>query len=143
MGTRFSGRYEESSPSEAGIQRLTRCKTNYLSHWLLTQRLLPILQETSRVSEPGTVRIVCVTSGGHETFAPKGGVRFDDIKLESESGMTRYGQSKLANVLHAKQLHARYGPKGKEATPGEIIVSAVHPGNVDTWVPPFPNDAAA
>ena len=50
--------------------------------------------------------------------------------MESESAMVRYGQSKLANILHTKQLNAVYGPKGKES--GGIIAAAVHPGHIDT-----------
>lgn len=39
----------------------------------------------------------------------------------------RYGQSKLANILHTKALAKRYG--GKE---NNIIVVALHPGAVRT-----------
>ncbi|KAH8878829.1 NAD(P)-binding protein [Thozetella sp. PMI_491] len=107
-------------------------QTNYLSHWLLTHHLLPILQATSKASDPGSVRIVCVTSNGHSAFAPKDGIQFDDINLEARHGMTRYGQSKLGNVLHVKQLQARYGPKGQQAVPGDLVVAAVHPGSINT-----------
>ncbi len=66
-------------------------------------------------------------------YPPKEGIRFEDTRLESENGMTRYGQSKLGNVLHAKQLHAHYGPKGKVARPGDILTASVNPGNVETY----------
>ncbi len=66
-------------------------------------------------------------------FQIKGGIKFDDISLESENGMKRYGQSKLANILHAKELHRRFGPReGGEPRAGEIWVAAVHPGHIDT-----------
>ncbi|GAM35068.1 short-chain dehydrogenase [Talaromyces pinophilus] len=104
-------------------------QTNYLSHWLFTYHLLPLLQSTA-LPQPGTARIVNVTSDGHERFTLKEGIRLDDPNLESESAMVRYGQSKLANILHTKQLNAVYGPKGKES--GGIIVAAVHPGHIDT-----------
>jgi NAD(P)-dependent dehydrogenase (short-subunit alcohol dehydrogenase family) len=108
-------------------------QTNYLSHWLLTSLLLPTLLETSKISEPGSVRIVNLTSDGHQ-LAPKLGINFDDPGLESQNAMTRYGQSKLANMLHAKELHRRYGPNGSELIDGkgEIWVAAVHPGHIDT-----------
>jgi hypothetical protein len=49
--------------------------------------------------------------------------------------MVRYGQSKLANVLHAKELDKKHGPvAGEQPKPGEIWVSAVHPGHIDTYV---------
>lgn len=89
-------------------------QTNYLSHWLFTHLLLPLMLETAR-REPtrGSVRIVNLSSSGH-TFSPKGGINFDDTALEQEKGWTgpwlRYGQSKLANVLHAGALHRMYGP---------------------------------
>ncbi|PCH05257.1 Short-chain dehydrogenase/reductase SDR [Penicillium occitanis (nom. inval.)] len=89
-------------------------QTNYLSHWLFTYHLLPLLQSTA-LPQPGTARIVNVTSDGHERFTLKEGIRLDDPNLESESAMVRYGQSKLANILHTKQLNAVYGPKGKES----------------------------
>ena len=126
-----------SHPTRVNRDRLdltnAAAKTNYISHWLLTNHLIPILQATSKISEPGTVRIVCLSSGGHMIYPPKEGIRFEDTGLESASGMTRYGQSKLGNVLHAKQLHARYGPKGNKAMPGDILTSSVNPGNYDTY----------
>ena len=46
--------------------------------------------------------------------------------------MTRYGQSKLANVLHAKMLNKLYGPESPSAKAdlGETWIAAVHPGLV-------------
>ncbi|CRG85377.1 putative oxidoreductase C736,13 [Talaromyces islandicus] len=109
-------------------------QTNYLSHWLLTYHLLPLLASTATATGPGVVRIVNVTSDGHSMFPPKEGINFEDIGLESSSAMTRYGQSKLANILHAKELHRRYGPKLEDVDPesGEVWVAAVHPGHIDT-----------
>lgn len=113
---------------------LTSGKTNYLSHWLLTYHLLPLLLSTARSAGPGAVRIVNVTSDGHALFTNKKGIDFDNIDLESSSSMTRYGQSKLANILHAKELHKRYGPGADGEEGGEIWVAAVHPGHIDTYV---------
>jgi NAD(P)-dependent dehydrogenase (short-subunit alcohol dehydrogenase family) len=110
---------------------LRLAQTNYLSHFLLTQRLLPLLLSTAQVSKPGAVRVVDVTSGGHQTFMGDMGISFDDIDLESAPAMKRYGHSKLANILHAKELNKRFGPTspGKE---GKIWTAAVHPGNIAT-----------
>lgn len=104
-------------------------QTNYMSHWLLTHHLLPLLMATSAASQ-AMARIVNVTSDGHERFPPKGGIAFDDVGLEKEGTMTRYGQSKLADVLHAKELHRKYGPNS--ANKGRVCVAAVHPGHIDT-----------
>ncbi|KAJ5611979.1 hypothetical protein N7510_005173 [Penicillium lagena] len=108
-------------------------QTNYLSHWLLTYHLLPLLLSTARSTDPGGVRIINLTSDGHSLFPPKEGIKFDDINLKSSSSMTRYGQSKLANLLHLKELHRRYGPASQdEPQVGEIWTAAVHPGHINT-----------
>ena len=108
-------------------------QTNHLAHWVFTTRLLPLLLRTSKGLPPGSVRIVNVSSAGH-TLAPKEGINFDDTSLPQASGMTRYGQSKLANVLHVKTLHRRYGPgsTSEKAGDGEIWTSIVHPGLVES-----------
>ncbi|KIW89248.1 uncharacterized protein Z519_10101 [Cladophialophora bantiana CBS 173.52] len=107
-------------------------QTNYLSHWLLTYHLLPLMIATASSAEPGAVRIVNVTSDGHALFVPRKGIDFDDISLESSSSMTRYGQSKLANILHVKALHKKYGPEREDKGGPEIWVAAVHPGHIYT-----------
>ena len=108
-------------------------QTNYLAHWVFTSHLLPLLLHTSRTLSPGSVRIVNLTSGGHY-WAPKGGINFADTSLREKDGMARYGQSKLANVLHAKTLNKLYGPGSSSAKSGngEIWTSSVHPGLVET-----------
>ncbi|KAN0119682.1 hypothetical protein V8E51_001890 [Hyaloscypha variabilis] len=106
-------------------------QTNYLAHALLTHHLLPLLLSTARASKPGDVRIVNVSSMGHN-FAPKGGIDFADINQEKGSLWTRYGQSKLGNVLNAKELNRLYGPNGIKKDEGEIWSMALHPGNIYT-----------
>jgi len=108
-------------------------QTNYLAHWLLTQLLLPTILSTAQESPKGTVRIVNVSSSGHKLFAPKEGIRFADLALEQEAKMTRYGQSKLANILHAKTINTEYGPSSDYAQRNVPIATAsVDPGPVDT-----------
>ena len=108
-------------------------QTNYLAHWLLTKLLLPLIISTAEKAPRGAVRIVNVSSSGHKLFAPKEGIRFKDTALDNESKMTRYGQSKLANVLHAKTLDALYGPGSEHAQHhGPILTASLHPGAVDT-----------
>lgn len=75
---------------------------NYIAHWLFTSHLLPLLLETSKGLPAGSVRIVNLTSGGHMS-APKPGIDFEDTTLAKATPITRYGQSKLANILHAKR----------------------------------------
>ncbi|KAH0424301.1 hypothetical protein CcaCcLH18_11652 [Colletotrichum camelliae] len=108
-------------------------QVNYLAHWVLTEQMLPLMLRTSANLAPGSVRIVNLTSSGH-LGAPKGGIDFNDPSLKDGSPWTRYGQSKLANILHARSLHERYGPGSCSAQngEGEIWVSSVHPGMVET-----------
>jgi NAD(P)-dependent dehydrogenase (short-subunit alcohol dehydrogenase family) len=97
--------------------------TNHMGHALLTKLLLPILEKTSK--EAGSdVRIVNLSSMGH-TFAPSSGFEFEDAKTDMArySTWTRYGQSKLANVLFTKGLAKRYP---------DIKSIAIHPGGVNT-----------
>ncbi|KIW72907.1 hypothetical protein PV04_01067 [Phialophora macrospora] len=108
-------------------------QTNYLAHWVLTEHLLPLMRRTAKTLPPGSVRIVNLTSSGH-LGAPKGGINFNDLSLKKSGPWSRYGQSKLANILHTKTLHKRDGPGSPTAQngEGEIWVSSVHPGVVET-----------
>jgi NAD(P)-dependent dehydrogenase (short-subunit alcohol dehydrogenase family) len=108
-------------------------QTNYLSHWVLTEHLLPLMLQTAKMLSPGSVRIVNLSSSGH-LGAPKGGINFEDLSLKDSGPWPRYGQSKLANILHTKTLHKTYGPGSHSAqnSDGEIWVSCVHPGLVET-----------
>ena len=97
--------------------------TNHMGHALLTKLLLPTLQKTA--AEPDSdVRIINLSSSGHG-YAPKGGFVFKDINsdMASYGTFTRYGQSKLANILFTVELAKRYP---------EIKSIAVHPGAVKT-----------
>jgi NAD(P)-dependent dehydrogenase (short-subunit alcohol dehydrogenase family) len=107
-------------------------QTNHLAHWVLTSHLLPLMLTTSKLFPAGMVRIVNITSGGHH-MAPKGGICFDDTSLPNNPGQ-RYGQSKLANILHARNLNGKYGPNSESAKigGGEIWTASVHPGLVTT-----------
>lgn len=99
-----------------------------MGHALLTKLLLPTLQRTAKEtgSTPGSVRIVNLSSAG-EQFAPKpDGIKFEGLKTPNAGNLgtwTRYGQSKLANILHAKALAKRYP---------ELTCVSVHPGAVQT-----------
>ncbi|KAI9783987.1 MAG: hypothetical protein M1839_002932 [Geoglossum umbratile] len=99
--------------------------TNYIGHYLFTSLLLPTLLTTATTAPRGSVRIVNVSSNGHDVFAPKAGIEFDNINLKDSGTWARYGQSKLANVLHAKSLADSVGAKG-------ILTASVHPGAVNT-----------
>jgi NAD(P)-dependent dehydrogenase (short-subunit alcohol dehydrogenase family) len=84
---------------------------NYLSHFLLTLRLLDLL----RGSAPS--RVVNVASAGQQA------IDFDDVQLEHGwSGVRAYCQSKLAQVMFTFSLAARLEGSG-------VSVNALHPAS--------------
>ena len=89
-------------------------QTNYLSHWVFTYHLLPLMLQTARTLPSGSVRIVNVSSSGH-LGAPKVGINFEDTSIKCGTVWHRYGQGKLANILHTKTLHKAYGPGSESA----------------------------
>ena len=98
--------------------------TNHVGHALLTKLLLPTLLSTAE--EPGAdVRVVSLSSMGHTFSPPRRGIDFANLKSDMAGSLTfmRYGQSKLANILFAKEMARRYPV---------ITTVAVHPGVVNT-----------
>ncbi len=97
--------------------------TNHLGHALLTKLLLPTMLETAKLPK-SDVRIVTLTSHSH-TRAPEGGIQFQKLRSADpdSTALVKYGQSKLANILHAMQLAQRYP---------SIKTVAIHPGMVNT-----------
>lgn len=100
--------------------------TNHLGHFLLTNLLLETMKKTVReCNREG--RIVIVSSEAHR-FSYSEGIRFDKINNESEySSYFAYGQSKLANILHANELSRRLKEEGVQ-----ITVNSLHPGTIVT-----------
>ncbi|KAK3434338.1 short-chain dehydrogenase TIC 32, chloroplastic [Eucalyptus grandis] len=100
--------------------------TNHIGHFLLTNLLLETMKKTSQESNREG-RIVIVSSEGHR-FAYREGIRFDKINSESEySSIQAYGQSKLANILHANELARRLKEEGVQ-----ITANSLHPGAITT-----------
>jgi len=95
--------------------------TNHVAHHLLTKLLLPTMLHTAETTKT-TPRIVALTSAAIQ-MAPEGGIIFDKEKLAKETPWKRYGQAKLANLLHAKELAKRYPA---------ITAVSVHPGTIQT-----------
>ncbi|GLT31200.1 hypothetical protein SLA2020_059520 [Shorea laevis] len=100
--------------------------TNHLGHFLLTNLLLDTMKKTARESKREG-RIVIVSSEAHR-FPYSEGIRFDKINDESGySSIRAYGQSKLANVLHANELTRRFKEEGVD-----ITANSLHPGAIVT-----------
>ncbi len=91
--------------------------TNHLGHFVLVNRLLPLLLTGS------PARVVMLSSAGH---------RYSDVSLD-DPGFERtpydawaaYGRAKTANVLFAVELDRRLRDRGLRA-------AAVHPGGIIT-----------
>ncbi|KAK9291340.1 hypothetical protein L1049_019285 [Liquidambar formosana] len=100
--------------------------TNHIGHFLLTHLLLETMKKTAcETSKEG--RIVNVSSRRHQFSYPEG-IRFDKINDQSGyNGLSAYGQSKLANVLHANELHRHLKEDGVE-----ITANSLHPGAITT-----------
>ena len=91
--------------------------TNHIGHFILVTGLLEQLTDTGRV--------VMLSSAAH-LQAPKGGIQFDNLDGSKGYGeWANYGQSKIANLLFAKELARRFAGTKKTA-------NAVHPGVIAT-----------
>ncbi|XP_027357623.1 short-chain dehydrogenase TIC 32, chloroplastic-like [Abrus precatorius] len=100
--------------------------TNHLGHFLLTNLLLDTMKKTTTESKKEG-RIINVTSDGHQYTYPEG-ILFDKISDESSYQKWRaYGQSKLANILHANELARQLKEDGVD-----ITANSLHPGAIIT-----------
>jgi NAD(P)-dependent dehydrogenase (short-subunit alcohol dehydrogenase family) len=91
---------------------------NHLAPFLLTALLL------DRLRESAPARIITTSSDAHRGAR----IPFEDINMErgyGSMGFTRYGQSKLANILFTRELARRLAGSGVTAT-------CFHPGLVAT-----------
>ncbi|XP_050225163.1 short-chain dehydrogenase TIC 32, chloroplastic-like isoform X1 [Mercurialis annua] len=101
--------------------------TNHIGHFLLTSLLLDTMKKTSRASNKEG-RIVNVSSEAHR-YPYEEGIRFDKINDQTGYGSYRaYGQSKLANVLHANELARQL----KQEDGVNITANSLHPGVIST-----------
>jgi NAD(P)-dependent dehydrogenase (short-subunit alcohol dehydrogenase family) len=93
----------------------TQFGTNHLGHFVLLNRLAPLIADGGRV--------VMLSSSGH---------RYSDVNLDDPNferteytPFGAYGRSKTANVLFAVEFDRRHRDRGIRAT-------AVHPGGIQT-----------
>lgn len=91
--------------------------TNHFGHFLLVTGLL------SELAEDG--RVLVLSSRAHTGTYPEG-IRFDDLDAAKHyTAWGAYGQSKLANLLFARELATRLPKPGQTA-------NAAHPGVITT-----------
>ena len=92
--------------------------TNHLGHYLLTDLL------ADQLLAAGRARVVVVASLAHGAAA--GGIRWDRLERDGRYSTWRaYGESKLANILHAEALTRRFAGTG-------VVANSLHPGGVRT-----------
>lgn len=93
----------------------TQFGTNHLGHFVLVNRLVPLLNDGGRV--------VMLSSSAHRA----GDVDLNDPGFEKSEydPFTAYGRSKTANVLFTVELDRRLRSRG-------IRVCAIHPGGIMT-----------
>ena len=91
--------------------------TNHIGHFILVTGLLDLLADDGRV--------VMLSSDAHKG-TPKGGIELDNLSGEKGyRGWLAYGQSKLSNLLFARELARRLEGTNKTAY-------AIHPGVIKT-----------
>jgi NAD(P)-dependent dehydrogenase (short-subunit alcohol dehydrogenase family) len=101
---------QERKESEDGYE-LTFA-VNYLSHFLLTSLLLPLLKDSA------PARVVNVASAGQSP------IDFDDPMLErGYDAMRAYSMSKLAQIMFTFELAERFSDTG-------VSVNALHPASL-------------
>ena len=93
----------------------TQFGTNHLGHFVLVNRIAPLLRESGR--------LINLSSSGH---------RFSNVDLEDPNfertpydPFVAYGRSKTANILFAVAFDQRHRSRG-------IRAAAVHPGGIQT-----------
>lgn len=96
---------------------------NHLGHFLLTTRLLPLLQATAAIVSRGSVRIVNVSSLANESCK---GLDWDDLQMINNfHAAAAYCRVKFANILFTRELAKRFASDG-------IVAHAMHPGVVSS-----------
>lgn len=100
----------------------TQFGVNHLGHFLLTN----LLTDALKAGAPS--RVVNLSSFFHEfSMGRKGEIHFDDLNYERRTfdSWEAYAQSKLANLLHARELGRRLAGTG-------VTAASVNPGFVRT-----------
>lgn len=121
------GRPLDAIVCNAGIMALPRLQqrfgyemqffVNHIGHFMLVTELVDVLAEAARV--------VVVSSAAHKR-APREGIQLDNLSGEhGYNPWAAYGQSKLANLLFARQLAQRLAGSNRTA-------NALHPGVIRT-----------
>ncbi|KAG8638792.1 hypothetical protein MANES_14G062800v8 [Manihot esculenta] len=102
--------------------------TNYLGHFLLTELLIEKMVETAEVTGIQG-RIINLSSVIH-SWVKRDSFCFNQmLNPKNYNGTRAYAQSKLANILHAKEMARQL-----KARNARVTINAVHPGIVKTGI---------
>lgn len=94
---------------------------NHLGHFLLNEKLLPLLINTARCQNGYGVRIINTSSAGHFSALP---INWDDIQCADQwNSAQAYCTVKLYNILFANELSKRFAKDG-------IRACSFHPGSI-------------
>lgn len=105
--------------------------TNVLGPFLFQHFLTPLCIKTAGLPgvKENAARVIFVSSSGHRASPKPDGVNWEDMNIRDKTGfkanVTKYGQSKAMNVMHAHEFARRYGPQG-------LISFSLHPGALKT-----------
>jgi len=124
--TNAGTRHVPWSKTPGGFER--HWAVNHLSHFLLTNMLLPTLRQSSTMKFQS--RVVVLSSTAHRNSP----IHFNDLNLENLGAYTPpagYAQSKLTNVYMASEITRRYGTSLSDGKSG-VFGLAVHPGGIRT-----------
>ncbi|KAJ5280125.1 NAD(P)-binding protein [Penicillium angulare] len=111
------------SVSKQGIE--LQLATNCLGPFLLTHLLRPLLENTAKAAEPGSVRVVWTSSQVVEFSAPREGMIMSQLTNPPQDPVVNYTNSKLGNHFLAAEMARQDGDKG-------IISVAHNPGAANT-----------
>jgi len=111
---------------------------NHVGPWIFAQGLMPSLVQTATQKPSENPRVVWVSSGAHKRAT----IHWEDPLLPDRTGgglVSAYGQSKLANIMHAREYQKRVRALLPKDSKGDVKCFAITPGLVWTnFVPKIP-----
>ncbi|KAI2467659.1 NAD(P)-binding protein [Annulohypoxylon bovei var. microspora] len=116
---------EKGSKTKQGYE--LQLGVNCIGTFALTKLLTPILVSTAKTSQPGSVRVVWVSSSAAQGMNPK--VFLENVyNTEKGGSFDQYSTSKLGNYLQSTEFSARHKADG-------IVSVSLNPGNLnsDLW----------
>ncbi|KAJ5735606.1 NAD(P)-binding protein [Penicillium malachiteum] len=111
------------SLSQQGIE--LQLATNCLGPFLLTSLLRPLLENSTKIAQPGTVRVIWTSSQVVEFSTPPEGMIMSQLTNPPKDAVVNYTNSKLGNWFLAVEMARRDGENG-------ILSVAQNPGAANT-----------